>query len=408
MNMRTNGGGAGETRLSLDAMTSDFVVDVANIVREQSLLGPRPADLSRLLLLLDALAEFACDEDVRVYGVCDSSLLRDTRLTPAERALLGSWADEGRIEVRPVADPRILELAEQLDMPAVTFDNFTDHIPGRPWIAGNTDTFLKPRNNPAGPGLVVVPRVLPVPEEWQISRKVEESDLLASGLYDRRGHGARTDLLSRLWRCADDACPLFGARRAAGQPMPRHQRGAVLCPTHETPLTAMGTVPARIQLKVRIDGTVRARFAVHEGETVTVGRAPAAAGGIALAALQGFGPAARNWISRNHLTVTFTGDRALVRDTSSNGTVVERRGPDAKLRNGSEWVLRPGHRVLLHDTVALELSGRQHVFTEEAAAVPPTPLTSADTGPTLLHSPPRRGEQGSRGNQRGRTTRRHR
>ncbi|MFD7704392.1 FHA domain-containing protein [Streptomyces caelestis] len=408
MNMRTSGDSTVEIRLSLDAMTSDFVVDVANIVREQGLVGPRPADLSRLLLLLDALAEFACDEDVRVYGVCDSSLLRDARLTPAERALLGRWAEEGRIEVRPVADPRILELAEQLDMPAVTFDNFTDHIPGHSWIAGDTRTFLKPLNNPSGPGLVVVPRVMPVPEEWQISRKVEESDLLASGLYDRRGKGARTDLLSRLWRCSDDACPLFGAGRTSGQPMPRHWHGAVLCPTHEAPLTAVGTVPARIQLKVRIDGTVRGRFAVHEGETVTVGRAPAASGGIALAALPGFGPAARNWVSRNHLTVSFTGERVVVRDTSSNGTVVKRRGPDVALRTGTEWALRPGHRVLLHDTVTLELSGRQHVFAEEAPAVPPQPLTSAETGPTLLHQPPGRGERGRRGNQRRRASGRQR
>ncbi|GAA3814133.1 hypothetical protein GCM10022403_054670 [Streptomyces coacervatus] len=395
MDMRSGRGPDGEPRLSLDAMTADFVVDVANVVRERGLVNDRPADLSRLTLLTGALAEFARDDSVRVYGVCDGSLLGDGRLYPAERTLLARWAAEGRLEVRPVADPRILELVETLDMPAVTGDNFFDEIPDHPWIAGNTDSFLRPVPDASGRGVSVVPRVMPVPQEWQISRKREESDLLASGMYDRRGAGARRELLDRIWRCPAAACPLFGPGRTTGQPLPRHRRGRVLCPTHEVQLTSLGTVPARAQLKVRVDGAVRTRFTVAEGAEITVGRAPAPSDGIALAPW--IGEAARIWMSRNHVTIALDGGQVRVRDTSANGTVVRRAGDDVRLRRGGEWPLRTGQLVLLHETVALELSGRRYFF-EDPEQGPARPLSPSDSGPTLLHRPGEapRGRRGRR------------
>ncbi|MDX3069061.1 hypothetical protein PV518_44155 [Streptomyces sp. ND04-05B] len=392
MDTGNGSGGHTGTRLSLDAMTADFVVDVANVVREQGLINERPADLSRLTRLADALAVFARDDSVRIYGVCDRSLLHDTHLTAAERALLARWAAEGLLEVRPVADPRLLEIVEALDMPAVTCDNFADRIPDHPWIAGNTDSFLRPVPDTSGLGIAVLPRVMPTPQEWQISRKREESDLLAYGLYDRRGPGVRRDLLSTVWRCPEADCPLFGTGRTTDQPLPRRRRGRVWCPTHELVLAPVGTTRDRVQLKVRVDETVRTRFVVPLGAEVAVGRAPARQDGVALAPWLGL--AARTWMSRGHITVAFTDGRVRVRDTSSNGTVISRTGDDdVRLRRDGTWILRPGQLVLLHETVALELSGRQYVF-ESTPAEPPRPLTPADTGPTMLRPRPPRGRGG--------------
>jgi hypothetical protein len=71
-----------EHRLTLDASAAEYVIDVANVVREPALGGERAADLARLAGLLDALAEFTRDPAVQVYAITDRSLLTDGRLRP--------------------------------------------------------------------------------------------------------------------------------------------------------------------------------------------------------------------------------------------------------------------------------------------------------------------------------------
>ncbi|WNI18394.1 hypothetical protein [Actinacidiphila sp. ITFR-21] len=74
--------------MTLDASAAEYVVDVADVVREPVLGGGRPADLARLEGLLDALAAFARDATVQVYAITDRSLLTDGRLTAEERRRL--------------------------------------------------------------------------------------------------------------------------------------------------------------------------------------------------------------------------------------------------------------------------------------------------------------------------------
>ncbi|GAA1076278.1 hypothetical protein [Kitasatospora arboriphila] len=74
-----------------------------------------------------------------------------------------------------------------------------------------------------------------------ISRKEEESALLAAGPYRRRGDGPRRDLLSRRWRCPAPGCPTFGPAAPAAGPLPdcRGHR-TPHCPTHQQPLADLG------------------------------------------------------------------------------------------------------------------------------------------------------------------------
>ncbi|MFD6273952.1 hypothetical protein, partial [Nocardia asteroides] len=134
--------------LSLDASGADFVVDVANVVRERSLTDGRPAHLHRLTLLCAALADLARDPSTQVYAMADRSLLTDPDLTRAERALLAGWEERGLVEVLGSPDARILELAHALDMPVVSGDHFLDHHDAFPWVAGDRDTFLLPVPGP--------------------------------------------------------------------------------------------------------------------------------------------------------------------------------------------------------------------------------------------------------------------
>ncbi|MEU0069618.1 hypothetical protein ABZ027_08755 [Streptomyces sp. NPDC006332] len=393
-----------DRRLTLDASTADFAIDVANIVRNISLGGRRGAELGRLLSLLDALALFHHDDAVQVYCVTDRSLMTDERLTASERGTLESWYADGLLEVRPVADDRLVELASAARLRVVTDDNFLDYYREHPWLPGDRRHFLRAVAGPDGT-VLVRPRIMPEPEDWQISRKEEESALLAAGLYDRRRGGARQDLLLRRWLCPEPGCPLFGPARSGGQPCPTRRGGTVRCPTHGVELQDMGARPHQVQLKVRSEGAVRHRFLLVEGESLTVGRAPTVpGGGVPLAAH--LGEAALHWISRNHVVLELSGRTLMVRDISANGTRVRGpRGEDVRLPPGMARRLGRSESVVLHDSVSLELSGRNFVFDvfdEDGVQYPregpgiarPTPVAGEAAQPTMLAPGPERGRAG--------------
>lgn len=396
-------------RLTLDASTADFAVDVANIVRNTSLGGSRGAELGRLLHVLDALAAFHRDDAVQVYCVTDRSLMTDERLTATERETLESWSSDGLLEVRPVADDRLVELASAARLRVVTDDNFLDYYREHPWLPGDRRHFLRAVAGPDGT-VQVRPRIMPEPEDWQISRKEEESALLAAGLYDRRLGGVRQDLLLRRWLCPEPGCPLFGPSRGGGQPCPTRRGGTVRCPTHGVALEDIGARPHQVQLKVRSEGEVRHRFLLVEGQTLTVGRAPTVTGdAVPLAAH--LGEAALQWISRNHLVLELAGRTLTVRDISANGTRVRGpRGEDVRLPPQGTRRLRRGESIVLHDTASLELSGRNFFFDDNGARAPqegpeggrPTAVARETAHPTMLAPGPERGlgpgaAQGRRG-----------
>jgi hypothetical protein len=379
-----------EHRLTLDSSAAEYVIDVANVVREPALGGERAADLTRLAGLLDALAVFARDPAVQVYAITDRSLLTDGRLTAAERQRLESWYQDGLLEVLPRADDRILELAVALGLRVVSSDNFLDFHRAYPWIAGNRDTFLRPVLQPDGL-IGVRPRIMPVPQDWQVSRKEEEGLLLQSGVVRRweRSPSHRT-VLSRDWRCPEPGCPLFGSADRPGTALPRRRKDRVLCPTHGVQLADAGPRRPRAQVKVVMDGTVRGRFMVEEGDPLAVGRAPAG-GGVALGAW--IDDSAVESVSRTHVVLTYDGTALSVLDErSANGTRVRRRIPGGDtmvpLDHGVVRRLRRGDSVVLHDRLELLPSGRQFVFEDD-----PTDGTVGPSGggavaePTMMQLP---------------------
>ncbi|HEY9524707.1 MAG TPA: hypothetical protein VIR33_15835, partial [Thermopolyspora sp.] len=169
-----------EKHLTLDASAADFAVDMSNVMRTSPLLGDRPVDLARFTGLIMGLVAYTRDESLQVYGVADWSLLRARDLTDGERSTLKRWYRRGLIEVLDVADDRLLELADHTGQRVVSRDNYMEYYRTYPWIAGNRDRFFQPI--PLGDAVAVSPRIMPVPEEWEISRKEEESLLLAAGM----------------------------------------------------------------------------------------------------------------------------------------------------------------------------------------------------------------------------------
>lgn len=378
-----------ESRLTLDASAAEYVIDVANVVREPGLGGERAADLARFEGLLEALAAFARDPSVQVYAITDRSLLSDGHLDPEERQRLDRWYRDGLLEVLPRADDRILELADALGLHVVSADNFLDFHRAYPWIPGCRDRFLRPFLDADGM-IGVRPRIMPVPPEWQVSRKEEEGLLLAAGVLRRWAPSAHRAVLSRDWRCPEPDCPLFGAGDGPRTGLPRRRGNRVLCPTHGLPLADAGPRPARAQVKVVMDGTVRGRFMVTAGEPLAVGRAPAD-GGVALSAW--IDAAEVDSVSRTHVVLTYDGSGLTVVDErSANGTRIRRCAPTGDvlvpLRHGTVWRLRRGDSVVLHDRLELLSSGRQFVFEEDAAdgTVEPAAAASA-AGPTMVSLP---------------------
>ncbi|MEU0334974.1 hypothetical protein [Streptomyces sp. NPDC006193] len=380
-------------RLTPDASSADFVVDVANVVREPSLGGSRGADLGRFLALLDGLAAFTGDDTTQVYAVCDRSLLTDGRLTREERRTLAGWHRAGLLAVWDVADHRIIEAAEATTAQVVTYDGFLDFHRRHPWLYGNRDRFVEPFAGPGG-AVSVRRRIMPEPDEWQMSRKEEESALLAAGLYDRRdGAGPRTGLLLRRWRCPEPDCAAFGPAGHGTLPRRQGRNGRVVCPEHLSELTDLGPRPRRLQLKLRVDGAVRHRFLVTEGQDLAVGRHPRREPGVPLAPWLPQRSPARVWISRDHVLLRVCGGKLLVSDISVNGTRL--RLPDGRTERAPRETFRAvGHRhvVLLHDTVQLVLSGRSFLYEEGAEGEPPPRpgpgAADESRQPTMLAAPP--------------------
>ncbi|WP_143080515.1 FHA domain-containing protein [Actinacidiphila rubida] len=385
--------------MTLDASAADHVVDVANVVREPALGGDRPADLARFEGVLDALADFSRDPAVQVYAITDRSLLTDARLTARERERLDRWYRHGLMEVLPRADDRILELADALGVRVVSGDNFLDFHRAHPWIPGDRDRFLRPVLGDDGV-IVVRPRIMPVPPEWQVSRKEEEGLLLEAGVLRRWAPNGHLTVLGRHWRCPEPGCPLFGAGDRPSTALPRRRRDRVLCPTHGGPLADAGPRPRQVQVKVLMDGTVRGRFMVTAGEPLAVGRAPAGGGAVLGTWVDDH---AVESVSRTHVVLAFDGRVLTVLDErSANGTRIRRSRPAGDelvpLHHGSRWTLRRGDSVVLHDRLELLPSGRQFVFEEDGTDGTVDPLRQESAaGPTMMGVPLPALDEGRRG-----------
>jgi hypothetical protein len=332
-----------EARLTLDPALARGVVELAEAVRLVDLDSDavKPASLLRVGHLVDALARHLGEDGVAVYAVVARSLLSDLDLTSNERMVVRRWADDGLVEVLDEPGDRVLEVAELVGAPVIsrsTFDEWSDRYP---WL----------------PNGLLVPGAVAHAEPTGLSA---------------RGHSlpglAGTRALTRLWRCPEPECTGFGAP-TGGQPPPRLVAGAPTCPRHGNRLANAGPRPVARVLAARVDGTVRGRFVVREGEPVLVGRSPET--GFAL--VDWLGEEAMRWVSRTHLRVELRGDALVVVDTSTNGTTVHTRGGPVRLAAGQAYGLAADDVVELYQHVELSRPGRLRGGTVQGSVMAEAP-----------------------------------
>ncbi|GGK01689.1 hypothetical protein GCM10010123_34430 [Pilimelia anulata] len=315
-----------EKRLSTDPALARGVLDLAEVVRYADLDSGRPATLLRLGHVVDALSRYVAEENVPVHVVADRGLLSDADLTSNERMVIRRWADDGLIEVLPTVGARVLEVAVLTGLPLITRQTFGGAVGRLAWLAA-PGRLLAPVPGPGG--AVLEPAV------------TTDAGAVAGAGSPPPGYGGLPDpetarrVLSRLWKCPDPGCAAFGPARLGrpgGQPPPRLRDGVPFCPRHDERLLPAGPRPAAELMVVRVDGAIRQRFVVSTDQPVTVGRAPDGANRSPGVLMLGpwLGEEARRWISRAHVRLELLGRDILVRDVSTNGTVVRVDGSMAE------------------------------------------------------------------------------
>lgn len=338
-----------EWRLTTDPAVARGVVDLGEIVRYADLDGGRPASLLRLGQVIDALARQLAEEGVAVYAVVDRAVLSDADLTSNERMAIRRWADDGLVEVLPVAGDRLFEVADLTGLPVLTRRDLRGLTQTYPWLVGDPGRLLTPVAGGGGatlkaPGGVASPGSVTHP------------------------------MTSRLWRCPEPGCASFGPGRSVGQPPPRLRAGVPICPRHEHRLADGGPRPPAVALALRVDGVVRHRFAVTAGQPVMVGRDPAEPDAVRLGPWLAGDALLR--ISRTHLVVSLTPAGIEVADTSTNGTVIRSSTGDVKLERGDVHMLGDADIVELHSGVELARATR---WRSGGAADPRSVMSDAPT-----------------------------
>ncbi len=333
-----------EARLTTDPALARAVVDLAEVVRYADLDGGRPASLVRLGLLVDALGRYVSEENVPVYVVTPRGLLSDTDLTSNERMVVRRWADDGKVEVVPQVEDRVLEVAEMLGLPVLTRDREDRFRASRPWVT-EPGRLLALVSAQGGPTLVA-----------RVGRGEATPPVPRSPLGER--------LLARVWRCPSLSCNSYGDggdsdspfadmrtyTSPVSQPPPTLRAGAPTCPRHGDRLKDVGPRPATEVFSVRIDGVIRQRFVVSEDRAMVVGRAPEGGSGVMLG--QWLTDDARKWISRGHVQFTLRGGQVTVTDISMNGSGVR---PGGSMDDDARITLRRDESRVLADDDIVEL-----------------------------------------------------
>jgi hypothetical protein len=309
-----------EARLTTDPALARGAVDLSEIVRYADLDGGRPASSVRLGLVIDALGRYLTEDNVPVYVIAPRGLLSDTDLTSNERMVIRRWADDGKVEVVPVVEDRVFEVAELLGLPVLTRTRGEQFRGRRPWVDEPGRLLAAIAGEGGLP--VLVSRV----GRGDPGKQPERSPM-----------GER--LLARVWQCPESNCTSFGSggdpdspfadmrtfTSPGSQPPPAIRAGVPSCPRHGAKLNDAGARPAVEVLSVRIDGVVHKRFVVSTEAPVVVGRAPEGGGGVMLG--QWLTEDARKWISRGHAQFSLLpGGGLTVQDVSTNGTGIRPGG----------------------------------------------------------------------------------
>lgn len=334
-----------EARLTTDPALARAVVDLSEIVRYADLDGGRPASSVRLGLVVDALSAYFAEENVPVYVVSPRGLLSDTDLTSNERMVIRRWADDGKVEVVPVLDDRVFEVAEFLGVPVLTRTRGDQFRSRRGWV--DEPGRLLAAIAGEGGNTVLVSRV----GRGDPAKQPERSPM-----------GER--LLARVWSCPESNCTSFGSggdpdspfadmrtfTSPVAQPPPAIRAGTPSCPRHGAKLKDAGARPPVEVLSVRIDGVVRQRFVVSTEAPVVIGRAPEGGKGIMLG--QWLTEDARKWISRGHVKLTLRPEGLVAQDVSTNGTGIRL---DGSMDDDERITLGRNENRLLAPTDVVEL-----------------------------------------------------
>jgi len=325
-----------ERRLSTDPALARGVLDLAEVLRYVDLdNGGRPASLLRLGMVVDAHARLLAEENVPVYAVVDRKVLSDQDLTSNERMVIRRWGDDGIVEVLEKPEDRVPEVAELTGLPVLSRQAFEGWRDRYGWLGTEPGRLLAPVAGHGGAAMVA--RVPGTPSS------------------PPRPGGP--PVLQRVWQCPEPSCGTFGRGRVGrpgGQRPPRIRGGAPVCPKHDGRLTDAGPRPPAEVMTIRVDGVVRQRFVVAGDQPVVVGRAPdgphQAPGTLVLG--HWLTEEARRWISRSHVRLDLRGTDLVVRDTSTNGTVIRRGGSMAE---PDRLVLTRDQARLLADGDVIEL-----------------------------------------------------
>ncbi|MGW2045365.1 FHA domain-containing protein [Streptomyces sp. NPDC001858] len=352
-----------QKHLTSDFEEACFLVDLSNVVRNQSLGEPGQRSLRRLALVVDAAVRLARDPDVKLYLVADRSLRhgggRHEFADPADVLLLAKWVRLGLVEELGDADGRVLELCEMTGIPVITGDHYRDARDDFAFLQGNTDDFLEPVPGPHGT-VRLVPLDMGVATPAEISRKKEESVLKKQGLLDPR-RKPRSEVVRRNWRCPDGRCTAYDSRKGTHVLLPRMRRSVPTCEYHGLELLDDGPRTATVQIKLLIADSVAARFTLEDGSTVRIGRKPDP-DGIALHDLLPGDVATR--VSRAHVELRVTGGAVHATDLSSFGTRwrstgKSNPGPWRDLPKDSARGFHAGDELELTEGVVLARSGRR-------------------------------------------------
>lgn len=318
-----------ERRLSTDPVVASGVVDLTEVMRLGDLDGGRPANLLRLGMVVDALAQRLGDSGASVYPIADRSLLSDTELTSNERMVIRRWSDDGLVEVLPAGTPVLPRVRE---------------------VSSLTGLAMITRVGGASPAFAPVP----APGGIILSAHAGQASIQPP---------VRTNpVLTRQWRCAEPECASFGTIRVAGQSPPVLTGGVPTCPRHGSRLSDIGPRPVSWPMAARVDGLVRERFAVSTLRPTMIGRAPEDPDGIAVGPWLDEGGV--RWISRNHARLDLRDDVLTITDSSTNGTTIVTRTSAAAipqtvvLTSGQSQALGEWDIIRLYQGVEIARSDR--------------------------------------------------
>ncbi len=347
--------------------TWDAVVDVSNVCWSPILppVGRRTPVWHRLDLVLAAWRDLH-GAGARCTLVADESLVRALDMATGYQGL----RDTGELWTRPIADALILELARDDGLHVITRDHYIDYRLQHPWIENSPGRFH--RWTVTGGRVQIEPLDIVPASAQTISRAIEARDLKRTRLHTNDPEHRK--ILGTRWKCGNSLCVEAAQWQDQLLTWPVvTPDGAVLCPSCNRPLIALGPRDPLYEAVVELRDSRKEimRFPLEVNSPLIVGRGSTLKG-VNLAGGRASSNPALMRVSRQHLLVWIedlsgTTRRMVVIDLESrNGTAVERWtgtafDPPRPLSPNRETVIGSKDRLVLGGTINLRLSGKHYV-----------------------------------------------